>query len=53
MRTQAFAWMSCPCGLSITEDIMNDVPNPSGEVPYQLLSWSCFYCLSLITAAPL
>ena len=51
-----------PCSLSITGDIKiyqyhltkgNDVTTPNGEVPYGLLSRSCFYCLNLITAAPL
>ena len=31
----------------------NDVAIPNGEVPYHLLSRSCFYCPNLITAAPL
>ena len=49
-----------PCGLSITGDIkiyqshnqkvMTLLPP---MVSYQLLSWSSFYCLNLITAAPL
>ena len=30
----------------------NDVTNPNGEVPYGLLSRSCFYCPNLITVAP-
>ena len=43
-----------PCGLSITGDIkkINNVMSftiPSGEVPYGLLSRSCFYCPNLIT----
>ena len=51
-----------PCSLSITGDIKiyqchvtkgNDITTPNGEVPYGLLSWSCFYSLNLITAAPL
>ena len=49
-------------GLSISGDINiyqchvikgNDVTNPNREAPYRLLSWNCFYCLNLITAAPL
>ena len=46
-----------PCSLSITGDCHvikgNDFTNPSGEVPYQLLSQSYFYCPNLITVAPL
>ena len=37
-----------PCGLSITDDFTS----PNGEVPYGLLSRSCFYYLNLITVAP-
>ena len=29
----------------------NDVTTPNGEVPYRLLSRSCFYCPNLITVA--
>ena len=51
-----------PCDLSITGDIKiyqchvikgNEVTTPIGEVPYRLLSQSCFYCPNLITVAPL
>ena len=51
-----------PCGLSITGDIKiyqchvikgNEVTTPTGEVPYRLLSQSCFYCPNLITVVPL
>ena len=49
-----------PCSLSITGDIKiyqclmiksNDATTPNGEMPYGLLSRSCFYCLNLITVA--
>ena len=51
-----------PCGLSITGDIKiyqrhvineNDVFTPNREVPYGLLSRSCFYYPNLVAAAPL
>ena len=51
-----------PCDLSITGDIKiyqwhvikgNEVTTPIGEVPYRLLSQSCFYCPNLITVVPL
>ena len=51
-----------PCDLSITGDIrfinvtsskFNDVTKPNGEVPYGLLSGSCFYSPNLITVTPL
>ena len=50
------------CALSITGDTEiyqchmikgNDVTTPNGEVPYGLLSRSCFYYPNLITVAPL
>ena len=50
------------CDLSITGDIKiyqchmikgNEVTTPIGEVPYRLLSQSCFYCPNLITVVPL
>ena len=50
------------CDLSITGDIKiyqcyvikgNDVTTPNEEVPYQLLSRSCFSSPNLITVAPL
>ena len=48
-----------PCGFSITGNINiyqwskgNDVTTSDGEVPYGLLSRSCFYCSNLITVAP-
>ena len=37
-----------PCGLPA-----NDFTNPIGEVPYGILSRSCFYHPNLITAVPL
>ena len=49
------------CSLSISGDIKicqchvikrYDVTTPNGEVFYQLLSQSCFYCPNLITVAP-
>ena len=47
-----------PCGLSITRDINinvtwskgNDVTTPNREVLCHLISWSCFYCLKLVSA---
>ena len=33
-------------------EVKNDIITPNGEVPYQLLSRSCFYCLNLIIATP-
>ena len=49
-----------PSGLSTIGDMfyqchMNKIWHyyPSGEVPYQLLSQSCFYCPDLITVASL
>ena len=51
-----------PCDLSITGDKYlsiscdkkgNDVTTLDGEVRYGLLSRSCFYCVTLITVAPL
>ena len=30
----------------------DDVTTPNGEVPYRLLSTSCFYCPNLVIVAP-
>ena len=53
MTTYVFAWMNVASVASLTGDCHvikgNDFTNPSGEVPYQLLSQSYFYCPNLIT----
>ena len=33
--------------------VCTDVTTTNRELPCRLLSWSCFYCLNLITTAPL
>ena len=62
MMKLAFSWMNVAPAASITGDKDlsmsrdkkgNDVTTPDGEVPYELLPRSCFYCPNLIPVAPL
>ena len=49
----ASLWLETWRFINIRWSKCNDVTTSNGEVPYQLLSQSCFYYPNLITAAPL